>query len=138
MDHLRGMDPGVSQVERAKIALARGESDHALSMLLAAHPMVENTIRFEYLAGLYVERGNRAQAIAVLEDSLSQRISPFLAHWWMRNELRLAELYHEAGRDADARPLEAEMDKWLSAADADFPLLVRLKALEAKTTPATN
>jgi hypothetical protein len=51
----------------------------------------------------------------------------------MRNELRLAELYHATGRDADARPLEAHLEELLMAADPDFPLLVRLKALERQT-----
>ena len=38
---------------------------------------------------------------------------------------------HELNRDAAARRLEAELDTLLAVADPDFPLLVRLKALEA-------
>ncbi len=137
LDHGIGvqMNPDAVQVERAKIAMARGNRDLALSLLLAAHPPPTGTLKFELLARLCLEQGDRAGAIAVLEESLNHRARPDLAHWWMRNELQLAELYHEAGRDADARPLEEEMDKLLTAADPDFPLLVRLKALESETPP---
>lgn len=129
-------EPASGIVERARIALSNGHTDDALTMLELARPLHETAqeiTRFAYLADLYLQRGDRHRAIVVLEDSLHARESPDLVFWWVRNELRLAELYHDAGRDKDAAPLEAELDKLLSVADPDFPVLVRLKALEAKT-----
>ena len=114
LDHGIGvqMNPDAVQIERAKIAMATGNRDLALSLLLAANPPPSMTLKFELLARVYFEQGDRARAIVVLEESLNHRIRPDLAHWWMRNELQLAELYHEAGRDADARPLERK--RWTS------------------------
>jgi tetratricopeptide (TPR) repeat protein len=137
VDHAAiGMDRGGLQVARARIALARGERGQAVALLQSAQPsprVMDSVARFEDLATLYLAQGDRPRAIQALQESLNYRSIPFLSMWWMRNELRLAELYHEAGRDADAQPLEAELDKLLVAADPDFPLLARLRALEAKT-----
>jgi hypothetical protein len=122
-------------LERGRLALARGDLKNALVFLQSAHPSFEpqSIYRFESLADVFVQQRQPARAIAALEDSLLYRSKPFLAVWWMRNELRLAELYQGSGRDADALPLEAHLDKLLVAADSDFPLLVRLRALERKT-----
>lgn len=129
-------DQGSAEVEVAHIDLKKGQPDHALDILEHARPNTSGSqvfTRFEYLAQLYLRRGDRDRAISTLEASLEVRDSQMLAFWWMRNELRLAELYHEAGRDTDARPLETELDQRLSGADPTFPLLVRLRAVEAKT-----
>jgi tetratricopeptide (TPR) repeat protein len=138
-DNAVGKDPGGMEVEKARIALARGDHRQALALLQRARPgatVTQAVYRFEYLADLYLRQGNRQQAIVTLQESLNFRSVPKLAFWWMRNELRLAELYHESGCASDARPLEAELARLLTAADPDFPLLVRLKALEAKALPA--
>jgi serine/threonine-protein kinase len=128
-------DRGAIQVDLGLLELARGDRKKALASLQVASPLdgrPQSIYRFEYLAEIYVQQGDSPRAVATLEDSLQYRSKPFQALWWMRNELRLAELYHASGRDAFARPLEQELDKLLVAADLDFPLLVRLKALEQK------
>jgi tetratricopeptide (TPR) repeat protein len=127
-------------VERGRIALARGELNRALAYLEHAAPPnpTQAIYRFESLADVYVRQRDFVGAIAALQDSLHYRSRPFLAVWWMRNELRLAELYHATGRDPDALPLEAHLDTLLVAADSDFPLLVRLKALEKETPPSRS
>jgi hypothetical protein len=51
----------------------------------------------------------------------------------VRNEITIAELYHEDGRDADAGRLEGELNRLLVMADADYPPLVRLRTLEASS-----
>jgi serine/threonine-protein kinase len=131
-------DRGAIQVDRGVLALARGDRVQALASLRDARPLEihpQSIYRFEYLADVYVQQRDWMRAIATLEDSLHFRSVPFQALWWMRNELRLAELYHATGRDVDALPLEAHLDQLLVAADSDFPLLMRLRALERKTRP---
>lgn len=134
-------DQAGAEVEVAHMELKKGQRDQALDTLEHARPDSSGTqaiSRFEYLAELYLGRGDRARAITTLEASLQVRDSQMLAFWWMRNELRLAELYHEARRDGDARPLEAELHTRLSLGDPTFPLVVRLRALEAKTTQGAS
>jgi serine/threonine-protein kinase len=135
------VERGAVQVDRGVLAFARGDRALALAFLRDSRPLEtrpQSIYRFEYLADIYVQQRDLKKAIDTLEDSLQHRSDPFQALWWMRNELRLAELYHATGRDAEALPLEAHLDQLLVAADSDFTLRVRLNALERKTRPARS
>jgi hypothetical protein len=47
---------------------------------------------------------------------------------WMRARERLAAVYRQTGHMTEADAVDAELSKLLSAADPDYPPLVRLNA----------
>jgi hypothetical protein len=57
-------------------------------------------------------------------------------HWanngayWMRNQLLLARLHRKAGREADARRIEAEFSKLLVVADPGHQILLERRRLQ--------
>ena len=87
----------------------------------------------EALADALVRQGDLAKAAAVLEDAsrlkaatvapLSRPSETFWGVFWLRLRAKLAIVYRQMGRAADADRLDAEVAKLLAAADPDFHLL---------------
>ena len=70
---------------------------------------------------LKLERVSDSRAKAVTNDG-------WQVHSWLRCRVRLAEFYREAGRQAEADRVFAEVRTLLSVAEADHPLRPRLSA----------
>ena len=49
------------------------------------------------------------------------------AYFWIRVRTTLADLYREAGREADARVVETELLQLLALADPDHPILTKIQ-----------
>jgi hypothetical protein len=72
----------------------------------------------------------RAESIAELERCVT--IAPrffgrFNAGYRMKNQMRLADEYRATGRPSDAERIEEQLRGLLVYADADHPLVVRLR-----------
>ena len=118
-----------------KVALAEGRVDDAVtSLTLLTQERVPGMFRpMGTLAEAWTTKGNLTEAIRVLEDASRQRTASVSnsfdgAHEWLRIRARLAELYRQTDRAADARIIEQELLNLLAAADDDHPLKRRLIA----------
>jgi len=83
------------------------------------------------LAAALAANGDLAEAIATLEQTVSDRVATISSNTpnrWLRANARLASLYRRNGQQEQARTIEAQMAKLLAHADADHPLAVQLKA----------
>ncbi|OFW04792.1 MAG: hypothetical protein A3H96_10275 [Acidobacteria bacterium RIFCSPLOWO2_02_FULL_67_36] len=126
------------------LALARGNVDAAVELL---RPVIDNPPRAaagsqlfcrgaEALAAAHLRNADVENAAGVLRAALAAR-RPSAAgsltghYFWMRLQLRLAELDRSLGREAEARALEEELARLLAVADPDFPPLVRLRKLRS-------
>ncbi|HKT33609.1 MAG TPA: tetratricopeptide repeat protein [Nitrospira sp.] len=127
-----------------EIALAEGHRARGISEIekvvgdtrLNRHPV--EFLAAETLADAYERENDLKSAVRLLE-----RMSPDRAKvcgpsngvgggiYWMRTQLKLAQLYREAGRMQDAERVEDELGKLLAYADPDFPMLVELKRLQS-------
>lgn len=117
-------------IERA-IGLLRREVDNPSLVFTGSSPFYRGA---EALAAAYLRRGEEGLAANVLRAALARRRATNAGglmndYYWMRLQLRLAELDHRLGREAEAHALEEELAALLAAADPDFPLSVRLRRL---------
>ena len=120
---------------RGELALARGNTGQAIALLEEAIELWGAFRVFgfggsETLASAWEQQGNFQRAIGVLEAVRPFRtryVFPLIAPEWMKTQLRLAQLYRKAGREQEAREIEAELLKLLTYADPDHPMLVELK-----------
>lgn len=80
------------------------------------------------LSQAYVASGQQNRAVSLLVDASRSRIEFGIdgAHAWLPLRDRLAQLYREMGRAADAEPIEDELAALLAVADADHPIKRRL------------
>lgn len=85
------------------------------------------------LARAYVSHHRSAAAIRVLEQagSLPITLNNLSAAWQERNQLLLAKLYRQTGRDHDATRLEHILAEKLAFADPDNPLAQQLAAISS-------
>ena len=118
-----------------KVALAEGRVDDAVtSLTLLTQERVPGMFRpMGTLAEAWTTKGNLTEAIRVLEDASRQRAASVSssfdgAHEWLRIRARLAELYRQTDRAAEAEIVEQELLDLLAAADDDHPLKRRLIA----------
>jgi tetratricopeptide (TPR) repeat protein len=122
---------------RGELALARGRTAEAIPLLqdavqiLRTWPNPYFFLGSEALAHAWQQQGDVEKSIAVLEDA-SEYGAPAVfwgpaPYFWMKNELRRAELYRRLGREADRRQIHADLAKLLTHADPDFPILQQLR-----------
>jgi tetratricopeptide (TPR) repeat protein len=134
--------PGMLEVARGELAMARGRSAEALGHLRRSQEETRDLGSFgfllgsETLASALARQGDLDGAIRVLELGPKQKRQAAF-HWvntgafWMRNQLLLARLYRRAGRDGDAQRVEGDLLKLLAVADADHPFVVELRWLQS-------
>jgi hypothetical protein len=85
----------------------------------------------ETLADVLVLRGETEAAIRVLKEAHSGMSAAYnpaahTGYYWLRAQMKLADLYRAHGMTEQARPIEADLLALLSHADADHPMLVEL------------
>lgn len=126
---------------RGELALARGRTAEAIPQLqdavqiLRTWPTPYFFLGSEALARAWQQQGDVERSIAVLEDA-SEYGAPAVfwgpaPYFWMKNELRRAELYRSLGREAESRRVESELAKLMTHADPDFPILQELRRSQA-------
>ena len=130
--------PRYLNLVRGQLALAEGRPREAITHLerpvADAEPFrgsrqwARTTIT---LANAHVAIGNSEQAVRLLEDAAANRAEydAASAHAWLAVRGRLAQLYRQVGRDADAEAAEAELVVLLAVADENHPINKRLKQL---------
>jgi tetratricopeptide (TPR) repeat protein/tRNA A-37 threonylcarbamoyl transferase component Bud32 len=123
-----------------QLALAEGRLEEAIALLersqlgTVGQPYALAAVK---LADAWIAKGDRARAIAALEDASARRdtLDALPLTWglaWLRVRERLARLYREAGRVADAKAIESELRQLLVVADDDHPIKRRLFASKAE------
>jgi tetratricopeptide (TPR) repeat protein len=135
---------GTLEAARGELAMARGQTAEAIHQLKESQKRTRVFGRAAFLLGLeslasaLARQGDLEGAIRVLELGSKQRHVAF--HWvsngflWTRNQFLLAQLHRKVGRAADAQRIEAELLNLLALADADHPILVELKRLQAASS----
>jgi Tfp pilus assembly protein PilF len=126
---------------RGELAMARRQRSEAIALLqdviptLRSWPTPYYFLGVEALSRAWEEEGDQARSIDTLEAAAHHGIaSVFLGPaplFWMKNELRRADLYRATGREADAQRVEAGLLKLLTEADPDFMILRELESREA-------
>ena len=125
----------VVTIAQAELTLAEGHTEQAISLLRDSVGQLRPSgyaiyfLGAESLARAWEKQGEPNKALRVLEDASQQknRTYPFSKLHWMRVRLRLAQLYHELGRDVEAAEIEAELRRLLVYADPDFWVLLQLQ-----------
>jgi tetratricopeptide (TPR) repeat protein len=75
------------------------------------------------------QQGKSGEALTLLEQEIKPAHADFSTGYpWPKARLQLADLYRKAGRASDAARVEDEIRHFLSEADADHPVLVRLRS----------
>ncbi|HVT43949.1 MAG TPA: hypothetical protein VMT00_06115 [Thermoanaerobaculia bacterium] len=130
--------PGLwDTLARGELAMARRERAEAVALLKEAVPSLHSWptgyffLAAETLSRALEEEGDQAGSIAVLEDV--EPLGVASVFWgpaplfWMKNELRRAELYRGAGREEQARKVEGNLARLMVHADGDFFVLRELR-----------
>ena len=134
--HRRGVQgPWLAIADRqGQLRVRQGRYAEGLAMLqrLKPDPMGPRYFVQEHVALAYRGLGNSAAAIVELERVGEKRAEAVTAEgWqvysWLRCRVLLAELYREAGRQADAERIAREVRGLLSSGEPDHPLLQRLR-----------
>jgi len=125
-------------VLQASILCAEGRVPDCLQWFNAARERGFGGIYSELREGWAVADGWRRagqpqSAIVALEAALKNRwpavvLVPFGVVNWIQDRALLADLYRETGREKEAAAIDRELSKLLAEADADHPVLMRLKA----------
>jgi DNA-binding winged helix-turn-helix (wHTH) protein/tetratricopeptide (TPR) repeat protein len=135
--------PAASKMVAGELALARGETAKAISLLeqglQANHqfPTAAHFVATESLAQAHTKQGRLDSALRVLEVGSAERNRVYstgglLGALWLRIEWQRARLYRKLGRQEEARKVEAGLRKLLALADADHPILVQLQKVSGK------
>ncbi|HKW63213.1 MAG TPA: winged helix-turn-helix domain-containing protein [Candidatus Acidoferrum sp.] len=137
------------EVVRGELAIASGQTRKGIALLEKGLEEM-HTLRVgafylgsEALAQAYEKQGNFEAALRVLQRAADPEAKdcPCVAlttgHWWLRNELQLADLYRKMGRVPEAEKVEDELRKMLIYADADHPILRELQKPERLSAAAT-
>ncbi len=134
------------RLTQGEIALAEGNAEEAISLLLEGVAAVRITGAAGYfrgaesLANAWELQGDLDMALQTLEDASQQKnrayphysnthgVSDFPSAklHWMRVRLRLAQLYLKLDREAEALEIEAELRELLRYADPDLWLVRQL------------
>ncbi|MBI2956509.1 MAG: hypothetical protein HYY26_04260 [Acidobacteria bacterium] len=133
---LRQLETGVvSKPEfksaQGELAFAHGRLSDAISLLeestslLHGSPLPIFWLNSETLAQAWERKGRPDKALEVLARASRQkrRIYPQSANFWMRVELRRAQLLRKMGRPAEAEKVESELRRLLAYADRNHPIL---------------
>jgi hypothetical protein len=86
------------------------------------------------LAEAWRQRRNPERACQALEQASDARrwaAFDFGGSLWIENQSRLAGLYRELGRTAQAKKIEDDLLRALSQADADHPVLLDIRRARA-------
>jgi len=115
----------------AQLAIAEGQPERAIALLEPVLAGQANTVRSNDLADAWLLAGNLEEAIRVLERAAAEpRLRQVGAgHHWLEQQDRLARLYREVGREADAERVDARLRVLMTFADNDHPIKRRLDAL---------
>jgi tetratricopeptide (TPR) repeat protein len=126
---------------QAQLAVAEGRVEEGLGMFDAeregrAAPLESRrwTLR---IADAWRLRGDLDRAAQVLEEATDGRWSELIqnrgAAFWIEARNKLAELYRQMGRTEEADAIDKDLLRLLAVADADHPVLVRIKAQLGKS-----
>jgi len=116
---------------RGSSALQEGRNRDAVALFRTAWDQHDSYKVY----GLYIAEGlstalersgDLPQAAKVLEQASSERLQN--PPQWLRNEALLSGVYRRLNRNSDARKVEDRLRKLLAFADADNPILQKLKA----------
>jgi tetratricopeptide (TPR) repeat protein len=129
------IDEDLANIGRAALASASGAPDSAIPLLRqvlarGAHLSGAYQSGCELLATALVRLNRRAEAITELERCTSEPprfFGNFNGAYRMKNQLRLADEYRATGRTLDAERIEQHLRQLLVFADADHPMVVRLR-----------
>jgi tetratricopeptide (TPR) repeat protein len=126
---------------RGELAMARRQRTEAIALLQDVIPTLRSWPTPYYFLGVetvsraWEQEGDQARSIDTLEAAAHHGVASVFwgpaPLFWMKNELRRADLYRETGREADAQRVEAGLLKLLTEADPDF---VILRDLERRAT----
>ncbi len=122
---------------RGELAMARRQRSEAIALLQDVIPMLRGWTTPYYFLGVealsraWEEEGDQARSIDTLEAAAHHGVASVFwgpaPLFWMKNELRRADLYRAMGRKADAQRVEAGLLKLLTEADPDFVIRRELK-----------
>lgn len=127
--------PAAADVLAGELALAEGAADESIRRLsnggwggLSDGPMFRAT---ETLADALVRNGDLAAAADRLQkvSAIKHRAAYDYAYWWMRCQLRLAEIHQQLGRHAEATMIARELATMLGEAEPGFPMVERVRAI---------
>ena len=130
------LEKDIDNIGRAALASATGSPETAIPLLReilrrgAPHLSVAYQTGCELLAAALVRVDRRAEAMTELEQcgALPPRFfGRFNATVWMKNQVQLAGEYRMVGRTPDAERIEQHLRQLLVFADADHPMVVRLR-----------
>jgi tetratricopeptide (TPR) repeat protein len=124
---------------QGELARIEGRSEDAIALLhrtMSTGQFAPETTYYsaaESLAEIWRDN-HPAEAVRVLEEAAAngfrayswEEIGATPSYFWLRDKVRLVDLYRGQGRSADSRRLAVEVRKLLSVADADHPLLTEL------------
>src|SRR5215831_7899755 len=147
----RGSPRRGSQITEGELALAKGNITRGIYLLeqglqsTRTLPSAAFYLGSESLAQTYRKSGRLGEALRVLQQASLQKARNYSGPdsfvtsgaLWLRNELQLADLYHDLGRTLEAEQVENELRKMLTFADADHPILRELKKREQLSAAVT-
>ena len=124
------------------LALGEGRVDDGLRLFQSAtkagfeDPWARGRVAL-VVADAWRARGELERATTVLESETNNWLLETLdfgaVALWVVARDRLADLYRSMGRTKEAETIDAELLKLLAVADADHPVLARIKARQNKT-----
>ncbi len=138
--------PGLwDELAAGELAMGRRDRSEAIAHLEMALPQLRGWPTAYYFLGAealsraWEEEGGPERSLAVL-DAASNLGLPSV-FWgpaplfWMKNELRRADLHRAAGRDDAAREIERRLVTLLSEADRELPIVRELARRGAVSSP---
>jgi hypothetical protein len=129
-------DQSSIQVTQGCVSLQRGDPSRAAALLA---PLWHSILRDMCLADAYDRLDQLDKAVGAMQYwDFAQVPTPAPMPIRNRYQLRLAELYHKVGRDESARKIADYLTHVLSEAEPDFPLLSRLRQLQAELSGRTG
>lgn len=134
---LKNASPGPDyQLTAGQLALDQGHTANGIALLeagLKAHaswPVNAFFLGSESLAKTYEKQRRFDDALRILLQASAAKSRVFGRCWpafWLRTQLRLADLYRTMGRVSEAEKLEGDLRKMLVFADADHPIVLALQ-----------
>jgi tetratricopeptide (TPR) repeat protein len=132
--HLRLVEGEIALVERRA-----GEAIPALRDAMQLFRWFGSTpthLAAASLASALIEKGDRAHALEVLEESAARKTRCFRSEYlgttawlWQRNQADLAALYQQLGRPSEAAEVARMLIETLQGGDPNHPILRRMQGL---------
>jgi tetratricopeptide (TPR) repeat protein len=127
--------PGELKVYEGELALAHGQIEKAIPLLQAGVDSLQPIggqlflmAAYESLGSIYERQGDQTNQLGVLEESYRETSIGVTARvFWLKNAMKLMQLYRKLNRVEDTERVEAELSSTLRYADADHPILRQLK-----------